>query len=100
MIKLIATDIDQTLVGNANYMPESAIKAIQEALSAGIKVVLASGRPLVGMQEYLDKLGINGADQYAITHNGAMKAAYSTSRKTLCDTPHLKPSKHLARQRC
>lgn len=72
MIKLIATDIDQTLVGNANYMPESAIKAIQEALSAGIKVVLASGRPLVGMQEYLDKLGINGADQYAITHNGAI----------------------------
>lgn len=72
VIKLIATDIDQTLVGAGNYLPESAVAAIHDALAAGIKVVLASGRPLVGMQEYLDKLGIGGSEQYAITHNGAI----------------------------
>lgn len=71
MIKLIATDIDETLA-TGGKIPASAVAAAKEALAAGIKVVLASGRPLTGMQDYLDVLGIKGDDQYAITHNGAI----------------------------
>ena len=64
MIKLIATDIDQTLVGSGDYMPDSVVKAVHEALARGIKIVLASGRPLVGMQSYLGLLGIDGPERF------------------------------------
>ncbi|WP_230678539.1 Cof-type HAD-IIB family hydrolase [Lacticaseibacillus zhaodongensis] len=73
MIRIIATDIDRTLA-TGGKIPASAVAAAKEALAAGIKVVLASGRPLVGMQEYLDTLGIAGSEQYVITHNGGILA--------------------------
>ncbi|WP_173585341.1 HAD hydrolase family protein [Lacticaseibacillus sharpeae] len=52
-IKLIAIDLDGTLL-NANHgLNPATIAAVKDAKAAGIKVVLCSGRPLTGVKLYL-----------------------------------------------
>lgn len=80
-IKLIAIDIDGTLLNEKNELAPATIAAIQEATAQGIKVVLCTGRPLTGVSPYLKKLGISGDDQYAITYNGSV--AQTVSGKVL-----------------
>lgn len=71
-IKLIAIDIDGTLLNEKNELAQPTIDAITEAHNNGVKIVLCTGRPLSGVQPYLDKLAIKGASEFAITFNGAM----------------------------
>lgn len=72
-IKLITIDIDDTLVNTAKQVTPRVKAALQEANAQGVKVVLTTGRPLPGVQEYLDELGLNHQDdQYAITYNGGV----------------------------
>ena len=72
-IKLITIDIDDTLVNTAKEVTPRVKAALQEATAQGVKVVLTTGRPLPGVQEYLDELGLNHQDdQYAITYNGGV----------------------------
>ena len=72
-IKLITIDIDDTLVNTAKKVTPRVKAALQEATAQGVKVVLTTGRPLPGVQEYLDELGLNHQDdQYAITYNGGV----------------------------
>ncbi|WP_367377115.1 Cof-type HAD-IIB family hydrolase [Levilactobacillus cerevisiae] len=70
-VKLIAIDIDGTLLTPNNKLALSTIDAIKAAVASGIKIVLCSGRPLAGVQPYLDMLDLTGDDQYVITHDGA-----------------------------
>ena len=70
-IKLIAIDIDGTLLNEENLLAQETIDAVKEARQQGIKVVLCSGRPLTGVKPYLKKLGISGENEYAITIKGA-----------------------------
>ncbi|CAJ1178808.1 Cof-type HAD-IIB family hydrolase [Companilactobacillus nantensis] len=86
MIKLIALDIDQTLLNSQSKITADTKHALQKALQQGIKVVLCSGRPLAGVSPYLNELGIAGDEQYAITYNGALIESVSgkvLSRQTL-----------------
>jgi Cof subfamily protein (haloacid dehalogenase superfamily) len=72
-IKLITIDIDDTLVNTAKQVTPRVKAALQEATAQGVKVVLTTGRPLPGVQEYLNELGLNNRDdQYAITYNGGV----------------------------
>lgn len=72
-IKLITIDIDDTLVNTAKQVTPRVKAALQETTAQGVKVVLTTGRPLPGVQEYLDELGLNHQDdQYAITYNGGV----------------------------
>lgn len=72
-IKLITIDIDDTLVNTAKQVTPRVKAALQEATAQDVKVVLTTGRPLPGVQEYLDELGLNHQDdQYAITYNGGV----------------------------
>ena len=72
-IKLITIDIDDTLVNTAKQVSPRVKAALQEATAQDVKVVLTTGRPLPGVQEYLDELGLNHQDdQYAITYNGGV----------------------------
>lgn len=73
MIKLVTIDIDDTLVNSAKQITPRVKAAVQAAVAAGIKVVLTTGRPLTGVQGYLNELGLNNRDdQYVITYNGAL----------------------------
>ncbi|WP_125608164.1 Cof-type HAD-IIB family hydrolase [Lapidilactobacillus bayanensis] len=71
-IKLIALDIDDTLLTSKGEILPSTATAIRTALERGIKVVLCSGRPLAGIKPYLDQLGIAGSEQYVIANGGGM----------------------------
>lgn len=69
--KMIATDIDGTLVTDDKRIRPRTVAALKEARKRGIYVVLCSGRPVSGIQDYLTELGLTGNDDYAITFNGA-----------------------------
>ncbi|MFD1318758.1 sugar-phosphatase [Loigolactobacillus zhaoyuanensis] len=72
MIKIIAIDIDKTLLTSANELAPATIKAINAATAQGIKVVLCTGRPLIGVTDFLKQLGLaDQAAEYVITFNGA-----------------------------
>lgn len=72
MIKLIALDIDQTLLNSQSKITEDTKLALQKALQQGIKIVLCSGRPLAGVSPFLKELGVSSDEQYVITYNGAL----------------------------
>lgn len=80
-IKLVAIDIDGTLLNENNELTQRTIDAIQAATAKGVKVVLTTGRPLTGVTPYLKALGLAGDDQYVITFNGAL--AQTVSGKVL-----------------
>lgn len=72
-IKLIAIDIDGTLVNSKKEITPVVKEAILRAQQAGMQIVICTGRPLSGAQEYLDELGLNNqADQYVVSFNGAV----------------------------
>ena len=72
-IKLITIDIDDTLVNSDKKITPRVKKALQEATAQGAKVVLATGRPLSGVKDYLVELGLDDSvDQFAITYNGSV----------------------------
>jgi len=72
MIKLIALDVDQTLLNSQGIITTETKNALKKALQQGIKIVLCSGRPLAGVKPFLQELGVDGNDQYVITYNGAI----------------------------
>lgn len=66
--KLIAIDIDDTLITNEGNIPQRVVNTIQKAKDIGIHVVLATGRIKTGAQRYYEKLGL---DTLFITAGGA-----------------------------
>ena len=70
MIKLIAMDIDNTITSYKNLIPKRNIWAIKKAVSQGVKIVLASGRPEASIIEVARRLGIE-KDCYIVSFNGA-----------------------------
>lgn len=71
-IKMIATDIDGTLVNDQRQLSEFTINTLKKAHEKGVKIVLCTGRPLSGVNHLLHELGLDEFnDTYVITHNGA-----------------------------
>lgn len=71
MIKMIAIDIDGTLVNGQKVMTQKVKETIQEAMRRGIKIVLCTGRPPAGIKPYTDELGFGEHEDYIIAQNGA-----------------------------
>lgn len=72
MIKLIAIDIDGTLLNSQKILTPAVKEALQKATAKGVKVVLCTGRPVKGVQSLLEELDIIGSDQYVISYNGSL----------------------------
>ena len=71
MIKLVAIDLDGTLFDDEKNISEANMNAIKKAKEMGVKVVIATGRPLCGVMPTLEKLGLNTSSNYVICYNGA-----------------------------
>lgn len=71
-IKLIAVDLDGTLLTNNETILAETVRTLRQANANGIKIVLCSGRPLSGVMPYEEELGFSGNKQYAIVFNGAV----------------------------
>ena len=72
MIKLIAIDIDGTLLDPERKITPEVKQAIAEAKAAGVKVVITTGRPLMGVHDILEELELTDYSDYVITYNGAL----------------------------
>ncbi len=71
-IKLVAIDMDGTLLNPQHEITPAVKSAIARAHQKGVKVVLTTGRPLVGIQRYLKELDLAQAGEYCISYNGAL----------------------------
>jgi len=72
-IKLIALDLDGTLLTTDKKLTERTKEVLKAARDRGIKVVLTTGRPLKAMDFFLHELGTDGLeDEYTITFNGGL----------------------------
>lgn len=80
MYKLIALDMDGTLLNPEGRITPRTQAAITAARARGVTVVLTSGRPLEGMTPYLAELGLTGPDDYVICYNGALVQKVSDQR--------------------
>lgn len=69
MIRMIATDLDGTLLAGKSILPEENIRALQRAMEAGVRVVLSSGRIVEAMTFLAEKIKVNAP---MIVYNGAM----------------------------
>lgn len=67
-IKLIALDLDGTVLTDSNTLSDKVKRSLERAIASGIEVVAASGRPYGSMPKNV--LGIEGLN-YSITSNGA-----------------------------
>jgi hypothetical protein len=70
-IKMIATDLDGTLLDDRKRVPEENIAALREAAESGILVALASGRMLSNVERTEAQIGL---DCILIAYNGAKVA--------------------------
>ena len=72
-IKLIALDLDGTLLTTDKKLTDRTKAVLKAARDRGIKVVLTTGRPLKAMDFFLHELGTDGQeDEYTITFNGGL----------------------------
>lgn len=71
MIKLIAIDMDGTLLNSQKEISDLDKKILQKAAKAGIKIVLCTGRPKSGITPYFDQLNLSD-EEYVIGNNGCL----------------------------
>lgn len=69
MYKLMAIDLDGTLLNSFGEVSEGTKLALQNARAQGVEVVLASGRPISSTKSLALELGV---DNYLISGNGSV----------------------------
>jgi len=72
MIKLVAIDLDGTLVDDNKKLSKENIDAIRKAKENGVYVILATGRPIDGLRKYYELMKVDSIKDYACTFNGAI----------------------------
>ena len=71
-IKLVALDIDGTLLTSDGQVTPEVFQAIQDAKAQGVHIVLATGRPRSGVLRLLEELHLDQPGDLVITFNGAL----------------------------
>lgn len=85
MIKMIALDLDETLLNTDKTISGENAAALRKLHQAGIKVVLCTGRPINAIWGYLEQLGLTTSEDYTITFNGALVVNNAT-KETLAQS--------------
>ncbi|RKD69503.1 hypothetical protein ATL39_2922 [Sinobaca qinghaiensis] len=80
MYKLIAIDMDGTLLNDQHEITPEVRETLLEARSKGSHIVLCTGRPIGGVHRYLDELGLTDEGDYVIAYNGALVQDTHTGR--------------------
>ena len=68
--KALALDLDGTLTNREKKVPAGNKEAIAKAIDAGVKVILASGRPLFGITPIARELELDKKGGYILAYNG------------------------------
>ena len=72
MYKLVAIDLDGTLVTDDKKLTKKTIETIKEASEKGVKIMISSGRAFYRLEKFVDELGLRKEDQCTICFNGGM----------------------------
>lgn len=86
MYKLVAIDMDGTLLREDKTVSEKTKDVIKKAKEKNVKVVLATGRPVDGVKRYLEELNLCHDNEYVLTFNGAIIKEIGTDRVICRDT--------------
>lgn len=86
MIKLIAIDLDGTLLRTDKSLSEKNIEAIHFAQSKNIKVVLCTGRPYLATHDFAKSIGFDDEDEYLVVFNGSQVRKADTGEILVNDT--------------
>lgn len=69
-IRLLALDLDGTLTNNEKRVSAKNKEYIRRAQDKGIKVILASGRPVIGIKGIANELELWNQGGYILAYNG------------------------------
>lgn len=69
-IKVLALDLDGTLTNRKKEITPHTRAALRRAAQAGVRIVLASGRPTVGVQYLAKELELDKLGGYILSYNG------------------------------
>ncbi len=76
MYRIVASDMDETFIGYDHRVNPKNYEAVRLMEEAGVKFVVATGRPYYSVQGTLADLGTKGSpDDYTITFNGGYVCA-------------------------
>ncbi|XOQ37398.1 MAG: sugar-phosphatase [Lactococcus sp.] len=77
-IKLVTIDVDGTLLNSQRQITQEVKTAISQAKAQGVKIVVTTGRPYLGVVDLLRELSLTDPGDYVITYNGGMILAADT----------------------
>ena len=75
MIRLIATDLDDTLLDASAALTERTRRALDAAMALGCGITLSSGRMMEAMLPFAERIGVNAP---MLLYNGAMIYDHNT----------------------
>ncbi len=82
--RLVALDIDGTLVDAQEHIRPHVLEAVRSARAAGVHVVLATGRAVFGITAILDRLDLH--EGHCVASNGAVTFTYDPVQITSATT--------------
>ena len=92
--KLVALDVDGTIVDGNNVMTEAVRASVHAVRDAGMEVVIATGRGIPGVMDAADNLGFTSG--YGVASNGAVTFRYDPEVELL-DVVTFDPSEAVRR---
>ncbi|TCZ78289.1 HAD family phosphatase [Paenibacillus albiflavus] len=84
--KMIVLDLDDTLLQDDHTISPRTKQALMKAQEAGVKVVLASGRPTFGMVEVAQELELEKYGSFILSYNGAKITNCKTGEELFSST--------------
>ena len=90
MYKILALDLDGTLTNSKKEITPHTIDVLIQAQQKGLRIVLASGRPIQGIMPLADQLHLKEYGGYIMAFNGGLIIECATGEaiyQKLLDTP-------------
>ena len=89
MIKVIAMDMDGTLLNSNHVISSKTKEVLLKAQQKGIHLILASGRPLPGLKHQADVIGLDKNNLSYLAYNGAIMVDALSDEVYFSDTLEL-----------
>ncbi|WP_412989822.1 Cof-type HAD-IIB family hydrolase [Pediococcus siamensis] len=72
MIKMIALDLDNTLLNSQRHISEANTRILKKLHKQGKEIVLCTGRPINAIWAWLSQLGLMNENDYSVNFNGSL----------------------------
>lgn len=76
--RVLALDLDGTLTDSQKRVTPPTRRALEKAAALGVRIVLTSGRPLMGIKKLADDIDMGCLNGFIIAGNGAQLVKYRT----------------------